>query len=210
MAEESQQRVAVEAIRFGHSRTTQLEFIAAGPSRDARRVDRGQFCIRFRQILTDRFPDETIDSLVTSADLHRSLSGSYARGIVHRGSEAYAVLGASPNEDAATIDGILTFGLIWLQQARDRARRHSVSGLRLFLPRGKSATTAHRMTALASPREVELYEYDPMHWRVRRIAISDAGNLATWIVARREIEQAIAAALPHVERIRSMVPEARK
>jgi hypothetical protein len=64
------------------------------------------------------------------------------------------------------------------------------------------------MTALASPREVELYEYDPMHWRVRRIAISDAGNLATWIVARREIEQAIAAALPHVERIRSMVPEA--
>jgi hypothetical protein len=208
MAEESQERVTVEVIRFGHSRTTQLEFIAAGPSRDARRVDRGQFCNRLRQILTDRFPDETVDSLVTSADLHRSLSGSYARGIVHRGSEAYAVLGASPNEDAATIEGILTFGLIWLQRARERARRHSISGLRLFLPRGRSATTAHRMTALASPREVELYEYDPMHWRVRRIAISDAGNLATWIVARREIEQAIAAALPLAKRIRSLAPEA--
>ncbi|MGD0909580.1 MAG: hypothetical protein ABSA96_18510 [Candidatus Acidiferrales bacterium] len=208
MAEESQERVTVEVIRFGHSRTTQLEFIAAGPSRDARRVDRGQFCNRLRQILTDRFPDETVDSLVTSADLHRSLSGSYARGIVHRGSEAYAVLGASPNEDAATIEGILTFGLIWLQRARERARRHSISGLRLFLPRGRSATTAHRMTALAPPREVELYEYDPMHWRVRRIAISDAGNLATWIVARREIEQAIAAALPLAKRIRSLAPEA--
>jgi len=208
MAEESQERVTVEVIRFGHSRTTQLEFIAAGPSRDARRVDRGQFCNRLRQILTDRFPDETVDSLVTSADLHRSLSGSYARGIVHRGSEAYAVLGASPNEDAATIEGILTFGLIWLQRARERARRHSISGLRLFLPRGRSATRAHRMTALAPPREVELYEYDPMHWRVRRIAISDAGNLATWIVARREIEQAIAAALPLAKRIRSLAPEA--
>jgi len=208
VAEESEQRVTVEAIRFGHSRATQLEFVAAGSSRDTRRVDRGQFCNRLRQILTDRFPDETVDSLVTSADLHRSLSGSYARGIVRRGSEAYAVLGASPNEDAATIDGILTFGLIWLQQARDRARRHSVGGLRLFLPSRTSATTAHRMTALASPGDVELYEYDPMHWRVRRIAISDAGNLATWIVAKREIEQAIAQALPHAERIRSLVPEA--
>jgi hypothetical protein len=208
VAEESRDRVAVEVLRFGHSRTTQLEFIAAGPGRDARRVDRGQFCNRLRQILTDRFPDETVDSLGTSADLHRSLSGSYARGMVHRGSEAHAVLGASPNEDAATIDGILTFGLIWLQHARDRARRYSVSGLRLFLPRGSSATTAHRMTALASPQEVELYEYDPMQWRVRRIAVSDAGNLATSVTSRREIEQAIAAALPHAERIRLMVPEA--
>lgn len=208
VAAESQQRLAVEVIRFGHSRPAQLEFIAASPSRDARRVDRGQFCNRLRQLLTDRFPDETVDSLVTSADLHRSISGSYARGIIHRGSEAHAVLGASPNEDGATIDGILTFGLIWLQQARDRARRHSISGLRLFLPSGSSATTAHRLTALASPREVELFEYDPMYWRVRRIAISDAGNLATWITSRREIEQAIAGALPHAERIRSMVPQA--
>ena len=70
---------------------------------------------RLRQILTDRFPDETVDSLVTSADLRHSLSGSYTRGLMHRGSEAFAVLGASPNEDGATIDGILTFGLIWLQ-----------------------------------------------------------------------------------------------
>jgi hypothetical protein len=208
MAEESQTRVTVEVIRFGHSRTTQLEFVAAGSGRDARRVDRGQFCNRLRQILTDRFPDETVDSLVTSADLHRSLSGSYTRGMVHRGSEAYAVLGASPNEDAATIDGILTFGLIWLQQARDRARRYSVAGLRLFFPQGTSRTTAHRMAALASPQEVELYEYHPLHWRVRRIPTSDAGNLATRMVARREIEQVIAAALPHAERIRSIVPEA--
>jgi len=118
------------------------------------------------------------------------------------------VLGASPNEDSATMDGILTFGLIWLQQARDRAKRHSISGLRLFLPRGKSAVTAHRLTALASPHEVELYEYDPLYWRVRRIPLSDAGNLTNWIVARREIEQAIAAALPHAERIRGLAPDA--
>ena len=37
---------------------------------------------------------------------------------------------------------------------------------------------------------------------------SDAGNLATWIVPRREIEQAIAAALPVAERIRRLAPDA--
>jgi hypothetical protein len=43
---------------------------------------------------------------------------------------------------------------------------------------------------------------------VRRIARSSAGNLATWIVPRREIEQAIAAAMPLAERIRRLAPEA--
>jgi hypothetical protein len=65
------------------------------------------------------------------------------------------VLAASPHEDAATIDGILTFGLIWLQHTRDRARRYSVHGLRPFLPYGRSSVIAHRMSALASPQEIE-------------------------------------------------------
>ena len=208
VAEESRERVVVEVARLGHLRHAQLEFVAAGAGREARRVDREQFCDRLRQILTDRFPDETVDSLVTSSDLHRSISGSYTRGLLHRGSEAYAVLGASPNENASTIDGILTFGLIWLDHVRERAQRHSVRGLRLFLPRGSSAITAHRMTALASPREIELYEYDPLYWRVRQVAISDAGNLATWIVPRREVEQALATVLAEAERIRRLAPEA--
>jgi hypothetical protein len=76
------------------------------------------------------------------------------------------------------------------------------------LPRGSSSITAHRMAALASPQEVELYEYEPLYWRVRRVARSNAGNLATWIVPRREIEQAIAAAMPLAERIRRLAPEA--
>ena len=128
--------------------------------------------------------------------------------VLCKGSQAVALLAASPNEDAAAIDGILTFGLIWLQRIRDRARGHSVRGLRLLLPRGTSAVTAHRMAALASPQEVELYEYEPVYWRVRRIARSNAGNLATWIVARREIEQAIAAAMPLAERIQRLAPQA--
>lgn len=208
VAEDSGERVVLEVIRFGYARHAHLEFVKVGAPRETRRVEREQFSSRLRRILTDNFPDEALDSLVTSADLHHSISGSYTRGIVRRGSEAHAVLAASPSEDAATIDGILTFGLIWLQHSRDRARRYSVHGLRLFLPRGSSSVIAHRMAALASPQEVELYEYQPVYWRVRRIARSSAGNLATGIVGRREIEQAIAAAMPLAERIQRLAPEA--
>src|SRR6202049_4367593 len=200
VAEDSRDRVVLEVSRFGYSRHAQLEFVAGVP-RESRRIEREQFSSRLRRILTDHFPDETVESLATSADLQHSISGSYTRGLVRRGSEAYAVLAASPKEDAATIDGILTFGLIWLQLTRDRARRYSVHGLRLFLPRGSSSVTAHRMAALASPQEVELYEYEPLYGRVQRIARSSAGNLATWIVPRRELEQAVAVAMPLAERI---------
>jgi hypothetical protein len=208
VAEQSNDRVVLEVSRFGFSRNAQLEFVVAAAPREPRRIEREQFSVRFRRILTDHFPDEDVESLATSADLHHSISGSYTCGVIRHGSQAYAVFGAAPNEAPATIDGILTFGLIWLQHARARARRYSVHGLRLFLPMGSSFTTAHRMAALASPNEVELYEYEPLYWRVRRIARSDAGNLASWIVPRREIEQAIAAAMPMAERIRRLDPDA--
>jgi hypothetical protein len=208
VAQESSGRVVLEVSRFGYSRRAQLEFVTGAAPREPRRVQREQFSARLRRILTDHFPDETVESLAASADLHHSISGSYTRGLARRGSEAYAVLAASPHEDGSTIDGILTFGLIWLQLTRERARRYSVHGLRLFLPRGTSTVTAHRMAALASPQEVELYEYEPPYWRVRRIARSNAGNLATWIVPRREIEQAIAAAMPLAERIQNLATDA--
>ncbi len=135
VAEESAGRVVLEVNRFGISRPAQLEFLAGSAHRETRRVEREQFSCRMRRILADHFPDETVESMATSADLRHSISGSYTRGVVRRGSQAYAVLAASPNEDAATIDGILTFGLIWLQQTRDRARRYSVYGSAPFSSR---------------------------------------------------------------------------
>ncbi len=208
VVEESRHRLVLEVSRFGYSRNAHLEFVAGGPPRETRRVVREQFSIRLRRMLADHFPDEITESLSTSPDLHHSISGSYTRGMLRRGSEAYALLAASPDEDSATIDGILTFGLIWLHHLRDRTGLYSVQGLRLFVPRGGSSVTAHRMAALASPAEVELYEYEPPYWRVRRIPRSNAGNLDARIVARREIEQAIAAAMPLAERICRLAPGA--
>ena len=207
LAEESSERVVLEVRRFGFARPARLEFVADGGAREPRRIEREQFSCRLGRLLTDGFPDETVESLASSADLHHSISGSYTRGLMRRGSSAYAVLGASPDEGSATIDGILTFGLLWLQHARDRVRRCTIEGLRLFLPYGTSSITSHRMAALAAPEEVELFEYVPVYWRLRKIARSNAGNLDTSIVARREIEQAINAAMPLAERIRALAPE---
>jgi hypothetical protein len=206
--DQSPDSVVVEVARLGHARHGKLELLAQGATRQTGRVGREQFRIRLGRLLNDLFPDETVDSLTTAADLHHSLSGSYTRGVMHRGSEAHAVLAAAPEEDVPTLDGILTFGLIWLDRARERARRQSVGGLRLFLPRGRSAITAHRLTGLATPHEVALYEYDPLHWRVRRVPISDAGNLQTWLIPRREADQALASAAPETERIRNLAPDA--
>src|ERR1700738_413014 len=208
VAEQSPERVVLEVSRFGRARPAKLEFRPAVPGYQSKRWGREQFRGRREQLLKDRFPDEIVDSLATGADFHHSISGSYARGVMHCGADSYAVLSAAPEEGAATIDGILTFGLIWLDRIRSPARGESVRGLRIFLPRGTSAITAHRLTGLASPQEIELYEYDPLHWRMRRIPISDAGNLATWLVPRREVDQALTAALPEVERIRCLAPEA--
>lgn len=209
VAEQSSERVLLEVSRFGYSRNARLEFVAAnGAGLDPRRMVREQFSCRLRRLLMENFPDETLESLATSADLQHSISGSYARGLMRCGSGARAVLAAAPNELGATLDGILTFGLIWLQYSRDHARRCTVYGLRLFLPHGSSSATAHRMTALAAPNEIELYEYEPVYWRLRKIARSDSGNLKTWIVPRREIEQLIAAAMPEAERIRNLAPDA--
>ncbi len=208
VAEHSPQRLVLEVSRLGRKRPAKLELLAANAVPESKRWGREQFRAQLHRLLTDRFPDEVVDSLATKADLHHSISGSYTRGLMHRDSDAFAVLSAAPEEDAATIDGILTFGLIWLDRTRDHARGRSVKCLRLFLPRATSAITAHRLTALAAPQEIELYEYDPLYWRIRRIALSDAGNLATWLVPRREVDQTIAAVLPEAERIRQLAPDA--
>src|SRR5579862_1656752 len=114
VTEQSADRVTLEVRRFGYARNAQLEFIGGVVPRETRRVEREQFSSRLRRMLAQYFPDETVESMAASADLHRSISGSYTRGLLRRGSQAHAILAASPHEDSATIDGILTFGLIWL------------------------------------------------------------------------------------------------
>ena len=127
-------RLALEVARFSRTRPDRLEFVAAPAGRAPGRILREQFCARFRDLLARHFPDDSLASLTAAADLKHSLSGNYPRGILRADSRAWAVLGAAPGESAATYDGLLTFGLLWLSRARQLARGPSITGLRLFCP----------------------------------------------------------------------------
>jgi hypothetical protein len=201
-------RLAVQVSRFGRARPDRMEFVAADTRRLSGRVAREQFRERFRILLAQQFPDEKLASLTTAADLERSLSGNYARGVLEEGSRCWAVLGAGPGQTAANYDGMLTFGLLWLERARELARRKTVAGLRLFFPEGTGRVTAHRLQALSRSTRVELYPYNEESWRARRLEAGDIGNVETWLVPRREVEALLAEAQPAVEHIRKLAPGA--
>ncbi|HEY1866393.1 MAG TPA: hypothetical protein VGG55_04920, partial [Candidatus Acidoferrales bacterium] len=201
-------RLALEVERMGRASPSRLEFALPASERGAGRVAREQFRARFRDLLAEQFADEKIASLTCAADLKHSLSGNYTRGLLEAGSHAWAVMGAAPAENPATCDGMLTFGLLWLDCTRQSARRRTVAGLRLFFPAGAGRATAHRLQALSPSTTVELYEYSTEAWRALRLDARDSGNVDTWLVPRREVESTLSQAAPTIERIRRLAPGA--
>ncbi len=206
VTEQSADHIVLEVQRFGRSKPDKLEFVSATSERPANRLAREKFLNRFRQLLAEQFPDEQIDSLTTASDLEHSLSGCYARGLLHRGQRAWAVMGASATEDTATLDAMLTFALVWFDRAREQTRKKALAGLRLFLPEGSSRLTVHRLSALASSTHVELFEIQEARWRARPMDLRDIGNLATWLTPLRELEYALAESEKGIARIRALAP----
>jgi hypothetical protein len=143
----------LEIERFG-SRTGKLALIdLADPSnRDAgSRGARLKYRERFRRSLRRQFPDWRIAELSVEADLHHSLSPSYPRALLRKGTAGIAAIGAS--EDALSPEGALSFGLIWLDYLRRREGSNpglTIAGLAIFVPVGAEATTCHRIRHLNS------------------------------------------------------------
>lgn len=123
IAEQSDGSVRLEVQRFGRSKPGRLEITAPERARPDARLNRERFRARFRQLLAETFPDEKVELLSSTPDLAHSFSGSYTRGLVRRGSRAWAVMGVSGQEDAATVDAMLSYAFIWLDWQREHARR---------------------------------------------------------------------------------------
>lgn len=208
IAEQSDGSLRLEVQKFGRSKPGRLEFVVPERARPDARLKRERFRARFRQLLAETFPDEEIESLSSTPDLARSFSGSYTRGLMRRGQRAWAVLGVSGQEDAATVDAMLSYALIWLDWQREHARRTAVAGLRLLLPAGSSSVTVHRLQSLSAHAPVDIYEIEESAWRARRVDPQDIGNLATWLTPRRDVEQTLHAAREIVARVQSLGPEA--
>jgi hypothetical protein len=206
ITDQSEQRLALAVERFGRSKPERLEFIRVEFDQSERETLRQAFCARLSRLLAEQFPDETVESLTTASDLEHSLSGSYARGLLRRGSSYWAFLGVSHSESADTIDNSLTFALLWLERAKENGRRGTICGLRLILPAGASRTVAHRFGALDRKVQVELYELDPLRETIERRDPRSAGNVDSWLVPQGESQSLLDSAHLALEPIVALAP----
>ncbi len=116
------------------------------------------------------------------------------------------LLAAAPSEDAATIENILAFGILWLDWTRTRAERRAIEGLRFFVPQGTSRRLRERLLALSASTRAEIYEMREPDAAMQKIDPADAGNLESWLVPRDQIESALQAASGTIAHIRAMLP----
>jgi hypothetical protein len=191
VARQARAQLDVTIERFG-KRTGTLSLIDLGAPRaleTGRRAARMTYRELFRRALSRQFPGWRLSDLTSEADLEHSLSPRYPRALLRRGATAWAAIGAPPGD---AVNGILTFGLIWLDYLRARERRLTVEGLALFLPAGDLTATCLRleyMNRRAAQFAVFAHCDDGYE---ERVDAADFGNLET-----------------RLERCRSHAPERR-
>jgi hypothetical protein len=208
ITDHSETRLVLAVERFGRARPDRLEFVRIDFERPARDLARDEFCARLQGILARQFPDETVESITTSADLEHSLSGNYARGLLKCGSSYSAFLAVPQGESQDSVNNSLTFALLWLDRVRTSMPRGTVGAIRLIVPKDACGVVAHRLAALQCGVHIELYELDGARDALARIDPRRAANLHTWLVPCRESEGLLAKARPELEPIVALDPQA--
>ncbi len=203
-------RLAVQ--RLGQSKPTKLEICRERDRRTptAKRAARVAYQRVLQRVLQRHFSGLTVDRLTSSMDLERSFGPVYARGLLHRGQSAFAVLGVNAQETQGSIDAALTFGILWLDACRvAKAGKFVVEGLKLILPAETSALTRERMAHLnADAAKWQLYELEERDDNLKTLDISDCGNVATRLVHSTDESAVQARFAAAVAQIRELMSEA--
>lgn len=154
-------RLTLEIERFGKQRGTWMLVDQRRASNQSirQRSDRHLFAEHFRAFLGRQFAGWEMAQLSTAPDLEHSLSPAYPRAMVTQGTKAWAAIAAPPGPSAA--DGVLTFGLVWLDYLRQRVSQRTLVGLAVFLPAGTETVTCLRMRWL-NPHALQaaVFTYD--------------------------------------------------
>jgi hypothetical protein len=188
ITDHSEDRLALAVERFGSPRPDRLEFVRVEFERPQRQVSREDDCRRLGRVLSDQFPDETVESLTISPDLEHSLSGNYARAVMRRGSNRWAVLGVPDEELAEQAENSLTFATLWLNRVREASRGGTIGGVRIVVPEGRRAAIIHRADTLHPSAGTEIYEWNSCSETLRRIDREIGANLDSRLVPHREIQ----------------------
>jgi hypothetical protein len=204
--------------RFGQTRPGSLEILADRDRRTptTREATRVRYLKALERVMLrgggsgDAWGEWKADGFRTAMDLEKSFGPAYARGSLVHGQQAWAVIAVNAEETQATVDGILTLGVLWLAHCRENAGgRRLYRGLRLIVPRGMATLTASRLPWMnADAAQWELWEFDEKTEEMEQKDTADHGNLTTRLVhapneaaARERFAEAAA-------RMMALVPEA--
>jgi hypothetical protein len=202
----------IRTLRFGQTKPQTLELAGDNDRRtpSTREATRTRFLKVLERALQRQFPDWRAESFRTAMDLEKSFGPAYARGLLTRGTQAWAVIAVNEEETPATIDGILAFGILWLETCRAAGGgRRLIQGLKLIVPRGTATTTLARMAWLAgSAEQWELWELDQRGEELSPRDAADQGNLATRLIHAPNVAAAQARFAAGAARVMAVVPPA--
>jgi hypothetical protein len=197
--------------RFGQTKPQTLELVADRDRRtpSTREATRVKYLRVLERVLERSFEGWKLDGFRTARDLEKSFGPAYARGSLVQGQKAWAVIAVNEEETQATVDGILTLGILWLHHCRESAGgRRLYHGLRLIVPRGTSILTLSRLAWLnGDAAQWELWELDQATEEMERREAADHGNLTTRLMHAPNVEAARERFGESAARVRSLVPE---
>jgi hypothetical protein len=209
--EERKNTLRILVRRLGSSRPQSLQLV---PDRDqrtptSRTMTRSAYLRLLERVLVRSFSDYKLQHLRSAMDLEHSFGPAYARGLLFRGQQSWAVIGTSAGETAATIDGVLTLGILWLAHCRQHGGGKTVcQGLKVFLPQGASAVTRARMAWLNRNLGAwELYELCEASEQLTRIDTTGEGNLKMRLVEAFDADAAIERVRSGLDRLMHLLPE---
>ena len=207
----------LQVRRFGQTRPQMLHLLADRDQRtpSTRAAIRSRYLKQLEHVLPRVFGDWKLEGLSGSMDLEHSFGPAYARGVLTRGQSAWALIAVNAEESQATIDGIVTLGLVWLTRCRERARnsrsghaRH-VEGLRVIVPEGHAAMTQSRMGWLdGSQAKWELYECDARADELQELGIGRNGNLEMRLVRNFDSTAVLERLQAAIAQVLALVPDA--
>jgi len=213
-SQERAQCLRLTTRRMGAAKPQALELVPTSDRRTptARDAARRNYQRLLERVLTRAFIGSKVDGFRSAMDLEHSFGPAYVRGRLLRGTAADAVIGVSEAESAATIDGILTLGILWLDHCRQHGdgRRH-FGGLKVIVPAGAWRTTAERMAWLNhAAANFQLFTLDARSEELLPVDFRDTGNLESRLVHAFSAAAAIERCKPGIDRLLALCPDAAK
>jgi hypothetical protein len=201
--------------RFGQAQTKLLEIVADRTRRTptSREAARAEYLQQLESAVNRQFDPWRADGFRSAMDLENSFGPAFTRGSLIRGggvrgNQAWAVIGVGEQESAATIDGVLTIGILWLHACRERAGgKRLYQGLKVVAPRGMAGLTLARLAWLnPEAAQWELWEFEQSTGELTQRDAGDHGNLRTRLIHAPDEAAAAERFAGAIARVTELVP----